>query len=75
MKRYRLYHTLGTAFALTALCFISCEDIDELPPTSDTNFSNKVYKLADPTLLNEEETAVYNDIKAEYEAGIRNSSN
>lgn len=50
--------------------YAACEDIDELPPQSDTNFINKTYKLPNPTVLTTEEVAEYNAIKAEYESSI-----
>ena len=53
-----------------AAIYAACEDIDELPPQSDTNFINKTYKLPNPTVLTTEEVAEYNAIKAEYESSI-----
>lgn len=33
------------SLALSGAIYAACEDIDELPPQSDTNFINKTYKL------------------------------
>lgn len=55
---------------LFGVVYTACEDIDELPPQSDTNFLNKTYKLPNPTILTAEEVAEYNAIKAEYEDSI-----
>ena len=46
------------SLALSGAIYAACEDIDELPPQSDTNFINKTYKLPN------------NAIKAEYESSI-----
>ena len=59
------------SLALSGAIYAACEDIDELPPQSDTNFINKTYKLPNPTVLTTEEVAEYNAIKAEYESSIR----
>ena len=53
------------SLALSGAIYAACEDIDELPPQSDTNFINKTYKLPNPTVLTTEEVAEYNAIKAE----------
>ena len=58
------------SLALSGAIYAACEDIDELPPQSDTNFINKTYKLPNPTVLTTEEVAEYNAIKAEYESSI-----
>jgi len=58
------------SFILFGVVYAVCEDIDELPPQSDTNFLNKTYKLPNPTVLTTEEVAEYNAIKAEYENSI-----
>ena len=55
------------SLALSGAIYAACEDIDELPPQSDTNFINKTYN---PTVLTTEEVAEYNAIKAEYESSI-----
>ena len=38
------------SLALSGAIYAACEDIDELPPQSDTNFINKTYKLPNPTV-------------------------
>ena len=58
------------SLALSGAIYAACEDIDELPPQSDTNFINKTYKLPNPTVLTTEEVAEYNAIKAEYESSL-----
>lgn len=70
--RTKAYNTIMTAMLLMAeLAVASCEKVEELPPTSDTNYTNRYYRVGNPTLLNDEQQAQYNEIKAEYEAATK----
>ena len=73
MKKQLIYRpwVIVISLLVAGLSYTSCEDYDELPPQSDTNYSNKVYKVASPTVMDEEDIELYNAIKAEYEAGTK----
>lgn len=45
MKKQLIYRpwVIVISLLVAGLSYTSCEDYDELPPQSDTNYSNKIY--------------------------------
>lgn len=62
---------LAAAIAFVGMVNTACEKVDELPPTNDNGNSTKYYKVDNPTLMNDEQQAQYNEIRAEYEAATK----
>jgi len=70
--RTKIYNfMLIAALTVAGMATTACEKVDELPPTNDTGNSSKHYKVDNPTLMNDEQQAQYNEIKAEYDAATK----
>ncbi len=76
MKLTRKYKIRNLAFVLFIILFssffyVACEDINELPPRTDSS-SGKTYKMPDPVLLNAAEIAIVDQIREEYRNNTTN---
>lgn len=73
--RKHIYNWLFVAtLGIICTATVSCEKVDELPPINDTSTSSKHYKVDDPTLPTDEQQALYEEIKAEYEDATSGSN-
>lgn len=54
---------------LVNCAYFACEDIDEVPPKEERG-SSEIYKVADPVVLNANETAIIDAIKQEYNENV-----
>lgn len=62
-------YTLIALLLLASCAYFACEDIDEVPPKEERG-SSETYKVADPVVLNADETAVIDAIKLEYNENV-----
>lgn len=70
MKPFALFILTGS-LCMSAPLFTACENIDELPPRTETSTSSQYYKMPDPVLLTAEESAQVDAIRKEYEESIK----
>lgn len=66
MKKHIYNWLFIAALGVISMASISCEKVDELPPINDTSTSSKHYKVDEPTLPTDEQQALYEEIRAEY---------
>lgn len=74
MKPFASFILAGSLF-IGAPLLTSCEDIDELPPRTESSTSLQYYKMPDPVLLTAEESAQVDAIRQEYEESINQETN
>ena len=74
MKPIALFILAGS-LCISAPLFTACEDIDELPPRTDSSTSLQYYKMPDPVILTAEESAQVDAIRQEYEQSISQETN
>lgn len=70
MNKKLIYRYILVVCMLFANCtYFACEDIDEVPPKEQSG-NNNTYKIADPVVLNADETSIIDAIKQEYNENV-----
>ncbi len=73
IRKHKLRHFGFILFVtlFSSFLYVACEDINELPPRTDSS-SGKTYKMPDPVLLNAAEIAIVDQIREEYRNNTTN---